>query len=859
MAGLFLRTFGGLALERGGQPVEGAAAQRRALGLLAAVGAAGARGITRDQAMLLLWPESSTERARGSLKQLLHEIRRLLDEPDVISSVAELRLNRAVMDCDVLQFREALDQGDDARAVRLYTGPFLAGIHISDADEFERWADDERVALARLHAAALERLAARAADAGRAAEALAHWQQLHTLDPLNARIAIGLMRALDAAGDRAGALRLAASFQSAFQDQMGAPPDPAVQALAGELRQPRSVTPSRPAPATGVAALGPRADETASATSRRRVRPRIAALAVLGTLAAVLALVMRPATPDDSDNGSIRPNRVAVAVFVNRTGSPELDNLGTMAADWVTRGLARNPELDVFEVAGLYLAGRDTGGGPTDPRALARRMGAGLVVAGNYYASGPELTFSAQVVDVATGRVLRAVEPIRGSADNPLSVVEEIRRRTATALGTILDPRISAHATPSLVPPRYEAFEAFVKGQELYWRGDWAASLPHFRLAAQLDTSFLPALVLVGVVGVGTAQCHLADSVLAVFEDRPGVPEVDLLAARISVARCASDHEEHNRLHRLRAALLPNSKLMRLTMSTGFRQLNRPAEALEILEDIDPASDLGFLRDGGRSFFWREIAANQHALGEYRAELATADRMVRFQAARLATEFFRARSFAALGMTDSAINALDRLSDAPPDPPLLSGITGALDATQLAVPGWAMFQTALEFDAHGFQDAARIAAQRSIDWFARNADVDALSFTQRLVLARAFDFVGQRGQALSLLERLVAEDSTSVDARGVFGQVHTRLGNLAAANAVDAWMARQTNQFPPGLPLYYRATLAALRGDNEAALQFIEALPSRAHPLDFLHFHVDPALASLRREPTFRRLLTPRG
>jgi hypothetical protein len=33
------------------------------------------------------------------------------------------------------------------------------------------------------------------------------------------------------------------------------------------------------------------------------------------------------------------PARVAVAVFINRTGDPALESLDSMAADWVTRGL----------------------------------------------------------------------------------------------------------------------------------------------------------------------------------------------------------------------------------------------------------------------------------------------------------------------------------------------------------------------------------------------------------------------------------------------------------------------------------------------------------------------------------------
>ena len=49
----------------------------------------------------------------------------------------------------------------------------------------------------------------------------------------------------------------------------------------------------------------------------------------LGAGAAIVVGRLREGRPDR--------NRVAVAVFVNRTGDPSLEPLGNMAADWVTR------------------------------------------------------------------------------------------------------------------------------------------------------------------------------------------------------------------------------------------------------------------------------------------------------------------------------------------------------------------------------------------------------------------------------------------------------------------------------------------------------------------------------------------
>ena len=852
MAPCLLRTFGGLTLERDGRPVEGLTTQRRALGLLAAIAAAGQHGLGRDQAMLLLWPESTTTRARGSLKQLLHALRRQLGDPDAIDGVAELRLNPLSVTSDVARFHDAIAAGDDATAVRLYGGPFLDGVHLDDADEFERWAAQERERLARAHAEALERLATSATARGRKTEALAWWRRLHAVEPLNARVTVGLMEALDAAGDRAAALQVSRTHEALLREELGVPPDPAVVAVADALR------PGRPVEALSPAR--PPHEATRPETPGRPLRSRpllrtIAVLAIVATVA-IAVFVLRP----PAGTGNLLPNRVAVAVFVNRTGTLALDPLGTMASDWVTRGLSQNSLVDVFEVGGLYLAGRAADGAPADPRALARANGAGLVVAGNYYRSGDSLMFSVQVIDVASGRVRRAIDPIGGAVDDPLSVVEEVRQRVVVALGLILDPRAGIFDSPALALPRYDAFEAFVAGQERYWKGDWAGSLPLFRRAAELDTGFTTALVSLGVAGVGTARCDLADSVLDVLSSRQGrVREIDMLTARISVARCASDHAELNRLHRQRAALMPGSKSAQLMMSTGFRQLNRPAEALAILASIDPARDLGWLPEQGRSFYWREVGANRHALGDYRAERAFADRMRQAGAAPLAVGLIQARSLAALGMADSALAVLDAVADAPPDPALLSGITGGLSPVELATPGWMMYQIALELAAHGQESAARAAADHSIAWFSRRASGEPLPPAGRFVLARALEFTGDFAGARTLLARLAENDTANLDFRGMLGVLAVREGDQATAMKAEAWLTAQETVFPPGLPLLYRAEMAALRGDTSLALDLVDALPQRAHPHDFLQFHLDPAFVPIRGTERFRRLLAPKG
>ncbi|MEX2281129.1 MAG: BTAD domain-containing putative transcriptional regulator [Gemmatimonadota bacterium] len=230
----FLRTFGGLSLEQDGRPLDELTGNRKALILLAILAADEVVG--RDRLLALLWPESDTERARGSLRQALHWIRQALGESDVVSGTAELRLNPLHITSDVGAFLYAVRTHDATTAIDAYRGTFLDAVHTSNTVEFEQWLDHRRGELRQLYATQLEQLAERAEAKEDFAAAVALWRKRQDVDPANGIVAARLIRALDAAGERAAALRHAQLHASVLKDEFELPPDPAVAALAEEVR-----------------------------------------------------------------------------------------------------------------------------------------------------------------------------------------------------------------------------------------------------------------------------------------------------------------------------------------------------------------------------------------------------------------------------------------------------------------------------------------------------------------------------------------------------------------------------------------------------------------------------------------------
>ncbi|MFL5540989.1 MAG: BTAD domain-containing putative transcriptional regulator, partial [Longimicrobiaceae bacterium] len=226
-------------------PVTGRAAYRRRMALLAVLAVARGRPVGRERLIGLLWPEHAGDAARHTLSESLYVLRRELGA-DLFTSVGdEVALSPAAVRSDVGAFEQALEEGRLEDAVREYGGPLLEGFFVDDAPEFERWVDGERDRLARACAAALEALAERAEAAGARMEAVEWWRSLAAHDPYSSRAVLRLVQALDAAGERAAALRAAAAHAARMREELGVEPG---EALAAFVERLRAELPPAPAP-----------------------------------------------------------------------------------------------------------------------------------------------------------------------------------------------------------------------------------------------------------------------------------------------------------------------------------------------------------------------------------------------------------------------------------------------------------------------------------------------------------------------------------------------------------------------------------------------------------------------------------
>lgn len=184
-------------------------AQPKRVALLAYLAAASPHGFhRRDTILALFWPEADRHHARTALRKAIHFLRRELG-PEVVANRGDEELGIAdeIVWCDAREFERRIATGREADGLALYRGDLLPGFYISDAPEFETWLDEERHRLRAMAAAAAWALAERREGEHNAHDA-EHWARwAAALTPDDERAVRRLIALLGRLGDRAGAIR----------------------------------------------------------------------------------------------------------------------------------------------------------------------------------------------------------------------------------------------------------------------------------------------------------------------------------------------------------------------------------------------------------------------------------------------------------------------------------------------------------------------------------------------------------------------------------------------------------------------------------------------------------------------------
>jgi len=470
---LYLKLFGGVAVDGPAGPLSGRAVQRHRLALLAilATGQARGRGSSREKLIAYLWPEAGPERGRPLLSDSVYRINQAVGGEAIVAVGEELRLVEGMVSSDVADFERAVESGDRERAASLYAGPLVDGVYLVDNTEFERWLEGERARLAGTFAETLDDLAQGAESKGAMADAVTWWRRLATHDPYSSRIALKLMEALATVGDPAAAVRHAAIHSALLEHDLGVAPNTSIVRLAERFKTDRvesGIETSRRREPAGEVTLAPSdtavppprliepvpndvrlSPLAASNGGRRRGSTQVwgAGVIALAVLAAITLAIWRG--PRRGSNAP--PASIAVLPFTDL--SPDHDNA------YFSDGITEEVINSLTQVEGVRVAARTSAfafaDGHADVREVGRRLGVATVLEGSVRKSGGKLRITVQLANASDGFQLWSRSYDR-ELDDVFAIQEDISQ---SIVAMVRDPQKRPPARTAPVPEVPKALE----------------------------------------------------------------------------------------------------------------------------------------------------------------------------------------------------------------------------------------------------------------------------------------------------------------------------------------------------------------------------------------------------------------
>jgi TolB-like protein/tetratricopeptide (TPR) repeat protein len=564
--------------------------------------------------------------------------------------------------------------------------------------------------------------------------------------------------------------------------------------------------------------------------SRRRSTLMVSIAAGVGI---VIAVAWYTLAHMGGRGAELNAQRVAVVPFENLTGDESLDIVGRVASEELSRSIAQTDSADVVAGDAVITAmGESARSEERIAERVARATGAAIIVLGSYSRFGDSLRMQVSLVNAASGKVLRALDPTIGSIAEPMVAIAALRERL---LGSIVSGDLARKVTLASTPPKYTAYLELLAGAREFVKNQ-AASRAYFERAIALDSTFVGAY---GLLAATYTNAGLHDEAERVIERLRA--HRDRLS---SLDRLKADFVEQNNLGTDAAEILRLAQeLLRRTSDpyyayiAGYWALGelKPGLALVALAQSD-----SFMVQNGWVGQIRDEALAHHLLEDFHQELATLDRGIA-RLPQFAAYYAGAklRAFAGLRDLASARALADTLLSQRSNP----GTAVALDV---------VFNAASEFDAHGDSAGGQQLNRMALDWARENAP-RAQSLAWERVVGRLWLFAGALDSAEAHFARALSDSSASgIATVASLAMISARQRDVARARAVSDSLAANVPKWDLGRTAYRRATILAELGDLEQAMRLL-TLATQSGQVRRT-WHMDPSLRALRGYPPFAAL-----
>jgi len=540
---------------------------------------------------------------------------------------------------------------------------------------------------------------------------------------------------------------------------------------------------------------------------------------------------------------------VLVLPFANETGDAQYDPvLRTMAHSAIDRlygaGVSRVVPYDNMSWSWDQVSERSAREPGYDPvAAVVAEYGAGTVVSGRVSRQRDSVRFTAEIRGEGGAKMGVAVEPVVVAAheNGIMDGIDQVSERITAAVLRYLDPDwsdVPTHVTTE-PPPTLAVLQAMDRAYEAWARREMQECRTEAERAQALDPDYLPAKTFLAHFVLSTGPPAEADSLLKELEghiDR--MAPAEKIQVESDRARLEGDLEARYSILKEGVQRTP-TPVGALAFGWAARDLNRPREALEAIEGVDPESP-SLVRLGQSRRLESDRCEYLHLLGRYRQELREVRRLRDRDPDRPGFIIVEIRAQAALGHVEEVwVLAEDAIR-------------------REAQPAAALSVAALELQAHEHPEAALTFLERLLAYLQESPAEVRATPSHRSQLFRALYGLERWDEAQAIAEELAQEQPSNPDHIAKLGNLAARRGQREEARRVSERLAAMEIPYDRGRSTYLRACIAALLGERDEAIRLLREAHGLGWPFS-IELHRNPDLETLRDYPPYEDFVRLKG
>jgi serine/threonine protein kinase/tetratricopeptide (TPR) repeat protein len=532
----------------------------------------------------------------------------------------------------------------------------------------------------------------------------------------------------------------------------------------------------------------------------------------------------------------LESNRVVVTAFLNQTGDPSLDPLGRRAAEMVSQGLKTIVGLDVAPVASFDL-GQQSSVQEKHFHRISKSTKSAIVIAGEYYQQGENLTFHSNIYDMSKMRLSPSPEPISGQRQDPSEALDVLRKRLMSAVLGIYDPRMDFWLISSTYTPEYEALIEFIKGMELFLRREGKESIEYFDRAAEIDSNYMLPLLMAAIAHANAGYFSVAAQKLEKINEIPNLSQGERNLQNWLDAWLKGDNESMFRISQQLETQVPGtSQSYEVALEANYT--NRPKIAIEALSRLDPEGV--HMKDW--IGYWGVLTTAHHMVGDFEQEFKAGLKAQKQYPNSWWPLHYKINALAAQGNMDEVHRVLEE-SHAKP-------LTGIWNPARL------MALAGIEFKSHGYGEAAAKMFEQALSWLRERSTEERQSERMKYQHAWALLNTKNLDEASTVLGELVVSYPENLSYLGSLGLALAKKGDHEEALRISDKIKNWNKPYLFGSDQFWQAAIAASLGEKDRAISFLRS--AIAQGLRYSGLYCNIILEPLWDYPPFKELIKPR-